>query len=136
MKLKYSFYNQRQSMFLLYFYLFYCGWGSIVFGKEVPQVPPPTFADVSYGPHARNVLDFWKAEGVGPRPLLVYIHGGGWLTGDKRKKGPDFQPYLDKGISFAAINYRLTPEYPLPAPIHDAARAIQFLRTKAKEWNI
>ena len=44
----------------------------------------PTHANVSYGPHAMNVLDFWKAEGDGPRPLLVYIHGGGWTGGDKR----------------------------------------------------
>ncbi|MDB5345920.1 MAG: acetyl esterase [Schlesneria sp.] len=100
-----------------------------------PQIPA-TQADVSYGPHARNVLDFWKAEGDGPRPLLVYIHGGGWTTGDKKQDSAAYQPFLDKGVSYAAINYRLTPGSPLPAPVHDAARAIQFLRTKAAEWNI
>jgi len=103
---------------------------------ELPPMPLPTHANISYGPHARNVLDFWQAKGNGPRPLLVYIHGGGWLTGDKSKKGPAFQPFLDKGISCAAINYRLTPEYPLPAPVRDAARAIQFLRFKQMDWNI
>ena len=46
------------------------------------------------------------------------------------------QSYLDKGISYAAINYRLTREASLPAPVHDAARAIQFIRTKASQWNI
>lgn len=96
----------------------------------------PTFADVSYGPHARNVLDFWKAKGTGPRPLLVYIHGGGWTGGDKKQDPKNFRPFLDRGISYAAVNYRLTPDHPLPAPVHDAARAIQFLRTKAAEWNI
>ena len=44
----------------------------------------PTCADVAYGPDKMNVLDFWKAEGDGPRPLLVYIHGGGWIGGDKK----------------------------------------------------
>lgn len=99
----------------------------------------PTSANVPYGPHARNVLDFWKASGGGdgPQPLLVYIHGGGWVAGDKSNyKAADIQPYLDKGISVASINYRLTGEAPLPAPVHDAARAIQFLRSKAVEWNI
>ena len=43
---------------------------------------------------------------------------------------------MSKGVSCAAVNYRLTPTNPLPAPVHDAARAIQFIRTKAKEWNI
>lgn len=103
---------------------------------DLPEQPKPTCSNVSYGPSGRNVLDFWKADGDGPRPLLVYIHGGGWLTGDKSQKGPAIQPFLDKGISFAAINYRLTPDHPLPAPVHDAARAIQFLRTRARNWNI
>ena len=96
----------------------------------------PTHANVAYGPHERNVLDFWQAEGSGPRPLLVYIHGGGWVSGDKARKPADVQPYLDKNISFAAINYRLTGQAPLPAPVHDAARAIQFLKSKAQDWNI
>ncbi|HEV7224889.1 MAG TPA: alpha/beta hydrolase, partial [Pirellulales bacterium] len=96
----------------------------------------PTHSDVAYGPHERNVLDFWQAEGDGPRPLLVYIHGGGWTGGDKQQKPEAIWPWLKKGISYAAINYRLTGEAPLPAPVHDAARAIQFLRTKAAEWNI
>lgn len=95
-----------------------------------------THANVSYGPHERNVLDFSQAKGDGPRPLLVFIHGGGWVGGDKSINAKSFQRYLDIGISCASINYRLTPGNPLPAPVHDAARAIQFLRTKAKDWNI
>jgi arylformamidase len=101
---------------------------------EVPQ--EPTQANVSYGPHERNVLDFWRAEGVGPRPLLVYIHGGGWTSGDKKQDPKVFRPFLEKGISYAAINYRLTPDNPLPAPVYDAARGIQFIKSKAAEWNI
>jgi len=96
----------------------------------------PTHANVSYGPHERNVLDFWKADGDGPRPLLVFIHGGGWTAGDKAQNPKTIQSFLDKGISCAAINYRLTGTDPLPAPVLDAARAIQFLKSKAGEWNI
>ena len=103
-----------------------------------PKLQPPTYAEVHYGPHERNVLDFWQAEGKGPRPLLVFIHGGGWTNGNKSRwiKPETIRPYLKRGISFATINYRLTSEAILPAPVHDAARAIQFLRTKSKEWNI
>ncbi len=97
---------------------------------------PPDHANVRYGPDKMNVLDFWQAKGEGPRPLLVYIHGGGWTGGDKQRRDADVQPYLDRGISYAAINYRLTGQAPLPAPVHDAARAIQFLRSKAAAWNI
>jgi arylformamidase len=101
-----------------------------------PKPLPPTHANVPYGPHERNVLDFWKADGDGPRPLLVFIHGGGWVGGDKKQSPNAIRPWLAKGISCAAINYRLTGKDPLPAPVHDAARAVQFLRSKAAEWNI
>jgi arylformamidase len=95
-----------------------------------------THGDVRYGPDKiRNSLDFWQAPGNGPRPLLVNIHGGGWLESDKSIYF-DYKPFLDKGISCASINYRFTPDNPLPVPVHDAARAIQFLRSKAAEWSI
>jgi acetyl esterase/lipase len=108
---------------------------SMALAADKPKNPPPTQADVSYGPSKMNKLDFWQAEGDGPRPLLVYIHGGGWIGGDKDRVR-NIRPFLDKGISFASINYRLTGEASLPAPVHDAARAIQFIRSKAGEWNI
>ncbi|NND95869.1 MAG: alpha/beta hydrolase [Pirellulaceae bacterium] len=105
--------------------------------KKTPENQiKPTAANVPYGDHAKQVIDFWQAKGDGPRPLLVYIHGGGWIGGDKKRRDSDVQPYLDRGISYAAVNYRLTGEAPLPAPVHDAARAIQFLRSKADQWNI
>jgi acetyl esterase/lipase len=102
---------------------------------KAPPKPAPTHADVAYDKHDFTKIDFWQAEGDGPRPLHVYIHGGGWTGGDKNSvKAVQF--YLDQGISVAAVNYRLTGEASLPAPVHDAARAIQFLRHKAGEWNI
>ena len=100
-----------------------------------PAEPEPTYANVAYNEYEATVLDFWQAEGEGPRPLHVHIHGGGWINGDKSKVS-GIQQYLDKGISVASINYRHTPVAPLPAPVHDAARAIQFLRSKSAEWSI
>lgn len=104
--------------------------------KPKPAVLAATHANVSYGPDKMNVVDFWQAEGAGPRPLLVYIHGGGWIGGDKKRSKRDVQPYLDKGISYAAVNYRLSGQASLPVPVHDAARALQFIRSKAAQWNI
>ncbi|MCP4644324.1 MAG: hypothetical protein GY851_28030, partial [bacterium] len=45
--------------------------------------PAPDFADVRYGEHERNVLDVWKAMSDEPTPLVIYIHGGGFIAGDK-----------------------------------------------------
>jgi len=45
----------------------------------------PTQADVAYGPHERQVLDFHAAQSDRPTPLAICLHGGGFVNGDKRK---------------------------------------------------
>jgi acetyl esterase len=105
--------------------------------RAEPSRPRPDLADVKYGPHERNVLDLWKAKSDQPTPLVVYIHGGGFRGGDKRSVNPQLlQLCLDAGISVMAVNYRLSPEVTFPAHYLDCARAIQFARSKAKEWNL
>ena len=103
---------------------------------------PPTFSNVPYGKHPRQVLDFFKADTAEPAPLVVHIHGGGWVNGDKVGVG-DLKKLLDHGISVASINYRYVTQAqeagikpPVKWPLEDAARAVQFLRSKAAEWNI
>src|SRR5262249_26707054 len=66
------------------------------------RVPSPTHRNVHYGPHPRNVLDFWQAESRQPTPLLVCIHGGGFLAGDKSVAPQLLQECLQSGISVAA----------------------------------
>src|SRR5688500_16252089 len=99
--------------------------------------PTPDLADVAYGPHERNVMDVWKAKSDSPTPLLVFIHGGGFRGGSKEALQPALlRGCLEAGIAVASINYRLSPEVAFPAHYMDSARAIQFARSKAKEWNI
>lgn len=104
--------------------------------KPVIEEATPDLADLSYGPFSENRVDFWMAEGEGARPLLVQIHGGGWRGGSKAVTPAFVKTYLDRGISVASVEYRFTPANPLPAPVHDAARAIQYLRSRAVELNI
>ena len=106
-----------------------------------PEVPKATFSEVSYGKHERNVLDFWKAKSDSPTPVAFVIHGGGWKGGSKERlpRFADPNALLKAGISVVAINYRYvtaTEKPPVKAPLHDAARALQFVRSKAKEWNV
>lgn len=97
----------------------------------------PDIKNAAYGPHERNVLDVWRAKSERPAPLVVYIHGGGFRAGDKNSLSPLLLDLcMEKGISVASINYRYSQQAPYPAPMHDGARAIQFLRWKAKDWNL
>lgn len=99
--------------------------------------PDPTFRNVPYGPHERNVLDFWQAESEKPTPVVLFIHGGGFAGGSKEELRPgSLQKLLDAGISVAAVNYRYYSQAPLPAALHDCRRALQFVRSKAAEWNV
>ncbi|MCA9074036.1 MAG: alpha/beta hydrolase [Planctomycetaceae bacterium] len=100
------------------------------------QIFQPTFADVSYGPHARHLMDVWLAESDTPTPVLISIHGGAFRHGDKSVSRAILRECLNSGISVVAITYRFTDEVIAPAQHRDVARAVQFVRHKAKEWNI
>ena len=112
---------------------------------QAPATHTPTLADVPYGPEPGQVLDFYKASASAtgkPAPVLFFIHGGGWMNGDKAK--PDFlDGCMSTGVSVVSINYRLIPQAieakinpPVKACLDDSARALQFVRSKAVEWNI
>ena len=104
--------------------------------------PAATLTNVPYGDHPRQVLDFWKAPSDKPTPVVFHIHGGGWEAGGKGFV-PGTAKFLAAGISVVSINYRYTWQAqadgiqpPVSAPLPDAAKALQFVRSKAEEWNI
>jgi acetyl esterase/lipase len=111
--------------------------------KAVAKTPPkPTEANVAYGTHERQVLDFYQAKSSQPTPVVLNIHGGGWVRGDKASVS-SLDRYLAAGISVVSINYRYVTQAmvagvkpPVEWPLHDAARALQFIRSKAAQWNI
>ncbi len=104
----------------------------------------PTLKDVPYGKHPKQVLNFWKAESAKPTPLLFFIHGGGWTHGNRSSGLASLLPaMLTNGISVVSVEYRFIAEAtadgvvpPVKGPLSDAARALQFVRSKAGEWNI
>jgi hypothetical protein len=107
--------------------------------KLRPPLPPADFANVGYGKHPHQKFDLWSAKSNKPTPLLVHYHGGGFA-------GPSGSRYslnrelllacLKAGISVATADYRVTKDATLPFPMHDAARAIQFLRYHARKYNL
>lgn len=76
------------------------------------------------------------------RPLVLYIHGGGWTTGHSRQSGAfDNWPKVlaslaARGYVVASLNYRLSSEAPFPAAIQDVKAAIKFLRAHSGEYGL
>jgi acetyl esterase/lipase len=93
--------------------------------------------DVPYVLHGRRsqLLDVYVPDvPTLPRPAMVWIHGGGWYSGDK--SAPPGLGMLPRGYVVASINYRLSSEALFPAQIFDCKAAIRFLRAHAKEFDI
>ena len=113
--------------------------------KKPPERPEPTVADFAYGHDSpRQMFDFWQAKSEKPTPVVLLIHGGGWKGGDKTGYGEKQHPAVSGRRHFGgraqlsvhpqAMEQHVEP--PVKACLHDAARALQTIRSKAKEWNI
>jgi hypothetical protein len=99
-----------------------------------------TFTNEKYGEHPRNNFDIWLANSEKPTPLVIYIHGGGFVGGDKSKyfDSPDLVRFLDAGVSVAVINYRFMTEAPygIMASFSDSKRCLQYIRSNTEKYNI
>ena len=80
-------------------------------------------------------LDLYPSPGAAtPGPLIIWIHGGAWRSGDR--KDMPLGALLTKGFAIASLDYRLTPVAPFPANIHDIKAGVRFLRARAAAYNI
>ncbi|MEO0031737.1 MAG: hypothetical protein RIS94_1495 [Pseudomonadota bacterium] len=120
-------------------------------GDRFPQVPVAfpdgvkAFRDVTYQvqPGFRpQIVDIYVPAGKGPHPLVLYIHGGGWMGGHTRQSGAfeNFPQMLAafaaEGFTVASVEYRLSGEAPFPAQIRDVFAALRFLRDHAADYHI
>jgi len=105
-----------------------------------PKVPDGTKVHrnleyVSAG-HERQKLDLYvPAKADAPLPIIVWIHGGAWMAGNK-DGGVSALPFVGKGYAVASINYRLSQHAAYPAQIEDCKAAIRWLRANAISYNL
>lgn len=106
----------------------------------------PTYPDVEYKSvnGVGITLDVYRPAGTGPFPLVIWIHGGGWATGDKSVPFSRIEGLVSAGIAVASIDYRLTSQAAtfgpgsvvFPAQIDDVQDAIRFLRANAQAYEL
>jgi acetyl esterase/lipase len=96
--------------------------------------------DVQYGPAARNRLDIFTADppGSAAKPVLMFVHGGGFVRGDKRVPGTPFHDNIGAwaarhGMVGVTVTYRLAPDAPWPSGPEDVAAAVRWVRAHIAE---
>jgi acetyl esterase/lipase len=100
-----------------------------------PSLNDAVFATVpTFDGETDLMLDVYGAlTGTGPRPVVVWIHGGGWQNGSHNQISPFILDLRRQGITVASIGYRLSGQASFPAQIHDCKGAIRWLRANAEE---
>lgn len=99
---------------------------------------PATHLNIAYHTEDKaQALDVYLAKSDKPTPVVVFIHGGGWRGGSKNAVPPYLLDAVAEGwTSVVSVEYRFTDVATHPAQVNDCARAIQFVRSKASEWNL
>lgn len=94
--------------------------------------------DIEYEKRLGLKLDAWVPEGKGRFPTAIVVHGGGWVGGDKRIEWvqPLFEPLQKADFTIFTINYRLSPQTPYPAMIHDLESAIAWVKDNSKKYKV
>ncbi len=96
--------------------------------------------DISYGEYEANKGDLYFKDGfnkeAGKKPIILYIHGGGFIKGDKKYRRVISEYYTDKGFYVFSVNYRMPPEVLFDGEFSDCVSALNYIEELAKSYNI
>lgn len=108
-------------------------------GGDTGKRVPPTHAEVAYGPLPEQRLNLWIVPSERPAPLILHIHGGGFIQGSKQATidAAVHEKLVRSGVSYASVQYKFqSADHPLTEVLRGIARAPQFLRHGAAKWNL
>lgn len=80
-------------------------------------------------------LDVYQVASSKPSPVVLQIHGGGWIRGDRPASSRSFGPFFAAGASVVAVQYRNAIDAPAPAAIQDVRCALAWVKSHAKKYN-
>jgi len=103
---------------------------------DAPKGPERVLKDVSYAEpkNERQTLDVYAPSEGKDRPIIFWIHGGGWKAGDKKSVLKKPQVFMEKGFVFVAANYRFVPHVTVKEIAEDLAKAIHWVHDHAREF--
>jgi arylformamidase len=109
---------------------------SVVVAHAARAAEPRVVRDVAYAEpkNVRQTLDLYAPAGAKNRPIVFWIHGGGWQRGDK--SGVEHKPrvFVDHGYVFVATNYRFVPFVSIGEMAGDVAKALRWTHEHAAEY--
>ena len=95
--------------------------------------------DIEYGraDDQSLLMDAWVPDGPGPFPAIIWVHGGGFVAGDKAPYPKSLlDPFVHAGYAWFSVNYRLAPKHPFPAHTDDVEAAVHYVKTHAPTYKI
>ncbi|WP_180040720.1 alpha/beta hydrolase [Acinetobacter sp. YH12218] len=102
--------------------------GSYALNRLTPKQGYHVQNNIPYGLKVRHRLDLYRTSAPRQqRPLIVFVHGGAWMHGDKKDYGFIGEAFAKEGFDVAVINYHLAPEYIFPVSIDDLSLALNYL---------
>ena len=93
--------------------------------------------DVEYLRHGDKpfLARLFKPQGSGPFPVMVELHGGAWVNGNRENGNDANEALAGNGVIVAALDFRVPPEAPYPASLADIHYGIRWCKTQAEGWN-
>ena len=97
---------------------------------------PKVARDIAYSEPKteKQTLDVYTSADGTQKPVVVFIHGGGWQSGDKKEVDKKPQAFTDRGFVFISVNYRLLPDATITQMGQDVAKAIRWVHDHAKDY--
>ena len=108
--------------------------------RDAGLTTPPDiqrYDDIAYGEHPLQRLDVYRPrQATGPLPVIVSVHGGGWVYGDKELYQYYTMSLAQRGFAVVNFSYRLAPESRYPAQMEDVAAVFDWARAHAGEYGM
>jgi arylformamidase len=105
-------------------------------GACAQKVQPQVHSDIAYAEpkNVRQTLDLYAAPDAKNRPVILWVHGGGWQQGDKTEVHAKPLAFISNGFVFASMNYRFHPAATINEMARDVAKAIQWVHSHAADY--